>query len=144
MKKFRVTAFVVVALGTVATAEAQMKYWDEQGITHDVDSGALAPPPHRNQAQPPTLRDLTAQGTRVAPAPSTTSPEPPPPPHSTNGVEQRIKEARQRQCNAEWERYHVAQARLCGLDRRDPNSVDTNGLRCDVHILGFEPSPFCR
>lgn len=100
MKKMLAGASVVVALEAVAPSEAQtVQHPAAPSITPDAGSQAVA------------------HGTWSAL-------EPPAAPRRTDEVEQRVKEARQRQCNAEWERYHEAQAR--------------------PDILGYEPSEFCR
>jgi hypothetical protein len=51
----------------------------------------------------------------------------------------RIQEARQRQCNAEWERYHQTKAEFCKLPVRSLGEA-----RCSLDILGYEPSAFCK
>jgi len=100
MKKMLAGASVVVALEAVVPSEAQM-----------------AQRPAAPSMTPDTGAQALAHGTWSAL-------EPPARPRKTDEVEQRIKEARQRQCNAEWERYHEAQVR--------------------PDILGYEPSEFCR
>ena len=51
----------------------------------------------------------------------------------------RIQEARQRQCNAEWEQFHQAKAELC----KQPAS-GIREVQCSLDILGYEPSALCR
>ena len=51
----------------------------------------------------------------------------------------RIQEARQRQCNAEWEQYDQAKAEYCKLPVRSIGEA-----RCSLDILGYEPSALCQ
>jgi len=99
------------------------------------------PPAYRDQAQQPSLLEPTVEGTMAA-----LLSEPGPAAQQATVEDQaervagrRIQEARQRQCNAEWEHYHEAKAEFCKLP------VPRIGeARCSLDILGYEPSALCK
>ena len=68
---------------------------------------AFLPPESRDQAQQPSLPEPTVQGTMAA-GPATQQPTLED--QAGHVLGRRIQEARQRQCNAEWEQYDQAKA----------------------------------
>ncbi len=130
-----VCAAIIIGVGLLAgQALAQLvRHVDGQG------PAAFPPPESRDQARQQSLPEPTVEGTMA-----TLSSEPGPAAQRPTLEDQaelvrRIQEARQRQCNAEWERYHQTKAEFCGLPARGVGEA-----RCALDILGYEPSTLCK
>ncbi len=81
---------------------------------------AFLPPESRDQAQQPSLPEPTVQGTMAALSsePGPAAQQPTLEDQAGHVLGRRIQEARQRQCNAEWEQYDQAKAEYCKLPVR--------------------------
>ncbi len=133
-----VVCATIIELGGLLANQAlaqMVRYVDGHGPE------ALVPPEYRNQAQQPQLPEPTVQGTMPALSSKlgSAAQQPTAEDQAKQALGRRIQEARQRQCNTEWEQFHQAKAEFC-----KPPARGIGEARCPLDILGYEPSALCK
>jgi hypothetical protein len=114
-----------------------------QMVRHVDGQGPEAFPPREvpRAGQQPPLPEPTVEGTvaELSSEPGPAAQQPTVEDQAGQMLGRRIREARQHQCNAEWEQYHQARAEFCKLPDRGIGEA-----RCPLDILGYEPPAPCQ